>query len=170
MTIRTATEKDIPAITRVYAQSWQSTYQGLLPEPFLKAINPVSAEKTFRESFQSEGFSYFVLAAENEDGEIMGYLDGGKDRDTLGDGLGLGEIYGMYLLEPFQRRGIGGELLRESFKKFRDLGFLEIRAWVLREGLARGFYEKEGGRLSTETKLMTIEKDSATLVSYRWNL
>lgn len=168
MPIRQATEKDIPAITHTYVQAWQSTYRGLLPQPFLEAINPLSAEQTFQESFQSEKFSYFVLLAENPGGETMGYLDGGRDRED--PGKDLGEIYGMYLLEPFQRRGIGRQLMREAFRKFKDLGFREVRTWVLREGLARGFYEKAGGKPGTETKLMSIGKDSMTLVSYRWNL
>lgn len=168
MPIRLATEKDIPAITHTYVQAWHATYRGLVPQPFLEAINPLSAEQTFRESFQSEGFSYFVLLAETSPGEIMGYLDGGRDRGDPGNDLG--EIYGMYLMEPFQRRGIGRELMGEAFRKFKSLGFRKVRTWVLREGLARGFYEKAGGRPGAETKRLSIGKDFIDLVSYRWNL
>jgi GNAT superfamily N-acetyltransferase len=168
LTIRQATEKDIPAIVHTYVQSWQSTYRGLLPPSFLEAINPLSAEKTFRESFESKGFSYFVLLAENPGGETMGYLDGGRDRED--PGKTLGEIYGMYLLEPFQGQGTGRELLEAAFRKYKALGFREVRTWVLREGLARGFYEKAGGKPGTETKNMSIGKDSISLVSYRWEL
>jgi GNAT superfamily N-acetyltransferase len=98
----------------------------------------------------------------------MGYLDGGRDRED--PGKNLGEIYGMYLLEAFQGRGIGRDLLREAFQKLRGLDFHGVRTWVLREGIARRFYDKEGGKLDGETKNMVIGKDSITLVSYRWDL
>jgi GNAT superfamily N-acetyltransferase len=168
MPIRQAAEKDISAIAHIYVQSWLSTYRNLLPESFLRAVNPLNAEKTFRESFQSEGFSYFILLAENPEGETMGYLDGGRDRED--PGKSLGEIYGMYLLEAFQGRGMGRELLREAFQKFKGLGFTGVRTWVLREGLARGFYEKAGGRIEGVAKNMMIGKDYITLVSYHWDL
>ena len=168
MSIRLADEKDVPAITGVYIRSWYSTYRGLLPESLLNMITPEGAEKTFRESFRSEGYSYFVLLAEDGSGALMGYLDGGKDRES--DRKDLAEVYGMYLPEPFQKQGWGRELFREAFLKFRDQGFLEARTWVLQQGLARGFYEKMGGRLDPETRRVGNGKDWMTLVSYRWNL
>ncbi len=57
----------------------------------------------------------------------------------------LGEVYGMYLYETHQGKGWGKKLLQEAFQRFRAFGFGQARAWVLREGRARGFYEKAGG-------------------------
>ncbi len=168
MPIRLATSKDIPDISRIYTQVWNSTYQGLLPDAFLKAIQYPIAEKTFQESFQSVGYSYFVLLAEKPEGQIVGYLDGGRDRENKE--VSLGEIYGMYLQESYQGQGLGMFLLEEAFQRFRSMGWNQARTWVLREGKARGFYEKAGGKLGGETKKMTLGADSMNLVSYRWNL
>jgi GNAT superfamily N-acetyltransferase len=168
MPIRLAEPKNIPAITRVSTQVWRSSYYDLLPDSFLNAIEPLGAEKIFRESFSSEGSSYFVLLAEDAKGEALGYLDGGRDR--IDSKENLGEVYGMYLYEAHQGKGWGKELLQEAFRRFRALGFGQARAWVLREGKARGFYEKAGGRLESLTKRLTLGEDSITLVSYKWNL
>jgi ribosomal protein S18 acetylase RimI-like enzyme len=166
--VRPASEKDIPAISRIYVETWFSTYRRLMADSFLKAVNPVSAERTFWESFLSKGYSYFVLVAENSAGEIMGYLDGGRDRED--PKKHLGEIYGLYVLENFQGKGTGRELLRRAFEEFRTLKFPTVRAWVLKEGPSRGFYEREDGKLQNETKQLALGTDSINLVSYRWNL
>jgi L-amino acid N-acyltransferase YncA len=168
MPIRLAESRDIPSITQVYTQVWRSSYYDLLPDSFLNSIEPLGAEKIFRESFESEGSSYFVLLAESPEGEILGYLDGGRDRVAPQENLA--EVYGMYLWESHQGKGWGKELLKEAFQRFRALGFSQARAWVLRAGKARGFYEKAGGRLESLTKRLTLGEDSITLVSYRWNL
>ncbi len=168
MPVRPASEKDIQVISDIYVKTWLSTYRGLVPGSFLKAVNPISADKTFRESFISQGYSYYVLLAESSQGEIMGYLDGGGDRED--PKKNLGEIYGLYVQETFQGKGTGLELLRQAFDKFRVLKFHSVRTWVLREGPSWGFYEKVGGKLQTETKRLAIGTDSINLVSYRWDL
>jgi len=168
MSIRQAAESDIPLICSIYVQAWHSTYRALLPETFLNAVIPISAEKIFRESFQSDLYSYFVLLVETSEGNVMGYLDGGKDREN--PEKKLGEIYGLYLLEPFQGKGFGRELLKAAFDQFRRLKFTKVRTWVLREGPARSFYEREGGKIEGEPKRLVLGNDSITLVSYGWEL
>src|ERR1041384_1555207 len=104
MKIRTGTLTDVPGLAKVYVESWKSTYQGLVPDVFLKGMTLQAAAKNFTDCLQPNSYSYFLHVAE-EDGRVVGFADGGKERSHPESGLG--ELYAIYLLKEFQGRGTG---------------------------------------------------------------
>ena len=61
-----------------------------------------------------------------------------------------GEIYTLYLLDAYQRCGIGRRLLSASAEDMAAAGFSSMCVWVLAANPAREFYERLGGvELST---------------------
>jgi len=70
----------------------------------------------------------FFHVAETEEGRIVGFVDGGKERSH--PEKGIGEIYAIYLLKEFQMQGIGGSFLRPP-PKFDTAGMKSIVVGVL---------------------------------------
>jgi ribosomal protein S18 acetylase RimI-like enzyme len=79
-----------------------------------------------------------------------------------------GELYGIYLLESHQRRGIGRGLLQAIVERLAEAGLRSLVVWVLTDNRSRGFYEALGGELirrgQTEIGGLALEK-----VAYGWS-
>ncbi|MCY4498396.1 MAG: GNAT family N-acetyltransferase [Rhodospirillaceae bacterium] len=56
-----------------------------------------------------------------------------------------GEIYTLYLLDAYQRCGLGRRLLSASADDMVQAGFTSMCVWVLARNPAREFYEHLGG-------------------------
>jgi ribosomal protein S18 acetylase RimI-like enzyme len=163
--LREGRETDIPAISRAYAQSWRETYQGIAPAAFLEGMTEPASGQIFQQSLQPNSFSYFLYVAEVEN-EIVGFVDGGKERGRPESGEG--EIYAIYLLKAFQGKGVGRELFRAALGRLRQSGLSPTVVWVLEKNAYRKFYESMGGRLGSDRKQLTVEKEGIALVPYRW--
>jgi GNAT superfamily N-acetyltransferase len=159
---------DIAEISRIYFKTWQETYLGLVPDPFLKGMTLEAAHQIFLNGFQTQGFDFFVRVIENPEGGLAGYLDAGKDRSSIQKGLG--EIYGLYLMKEHQRQGFGEVLFRSAVEQFQALGMSAFRTWVLDRSPFRAFYEKRGGVLQPDQQVLTVAGTSIQLVSYRWEI
>src|SRR5262245_63485066 len=96
--IREGRPADASAIALVHVETWRSGYREILPE---KLLAELSIEKRARywESVLSDSGSEQVQVAEDPTGRLVGFASGGPER--TGDGEFLGEIYAIYVLEPF---------------------------------------------------------------------
>ena len=166
MRIRSGTIADVPAIARVYVDAWKTTYQGLVPELFLKGMTFDFALKIFMESFEDKVHSYQVLVAETSEGKMVGYADFGRERSHPESGEG--ELYGIYLLKEFQKQGIGGELFERARQKTAEAGLKPLVVWVLDQSPYRKFYEKTGGKLRPGVKTLGPTGSQVQLVCYAW--
>lgn len=104
--IRPAAADDLPDIGRVVVDCWRSTFAGLLPTEFLESMSADHQERRHRRYFGRAGVNYHVAC--DESGGVVGFANGGPSRDT-----GFpheGELYALYLLPAYQRRGIGTSL------------------------------------------------------------
>ncbi len=161
--IRAAVADDAPAIARVHVASWRSTYRTLLPGDFLDSLSEASyADRWTRVIGDGAGRVYVV-----EDGdELVGFASGGRER--AGEAGYAGELYAIYVLDAFQRRGHGRELLRAVVGGLRQLGLLDMIIWVLRDNLpARRFYERIGG-VYVRSQPITIGSATLEEVAYGW--
>lgn len=96
----------------------------------------------------------------------MGFAGGGSERD--GDPTFRAELFYIYLLVGYQRRGVGRRLVIAVAKRLRADGFGSMLVWVLEDNLgARKFYESLGGEL-VGAKTITIGGADLTEVSYGW--
>ena len=150
--IRRAKCEDAHAIGEVHVASWRTTYRGLGIDAFLDAASADErAEMWARGLCNSESQSFnnsdnrsFVYVAV-DDGRVVGFASGGPERS--GDEEYRGELYALYLLEAYQRRGIGSNLLGSVAARLAESGRTSMLAWVLADNPARYFYEACGGQI-----------------------
>src|SRR4051812_9969560 len=122
--IRNAMMDDADCISRVYADSWRTTYRGIVPDAYLDNLNTEERSIRWRERLNSAGR---VLVAE-QNGEVVGFISGGPIREPLG-GYDA-ELYAIYLLLHAQNKGIGTALLNELAKNLDYDGFQSMAVWV----------------------------------------
>lgn len=167
MRIRPGTADDIDEISRVYAQAWRETYQGVAPDPFVRGMNAGAAAQIFRDSLQPNGYSYFFHVAEAPQRRLVGFADGGKERSHPESGLG--ELYAIYILQEFQKQGTGRKLFEAAVESLLKSGMHSMVVWVLEPSPYRSFYESLHGRLQPGVKQLNVAGHSVRLVSYRWD-
>ena len=152
--IKTDKDTDFEAIKKLYYQTWQYSYQGLVPE---KLLNNLSENDTWHPEKRINN----TLIAITGDGEIIGVCSYGPARkEAYSD---YGEIYSLYVLPQWQHQGVGQKLFQSTLdilsKKFSKLYLL-----VLQNNLsAQAFYEwfgfKETNQLFTDqTKFGTLKE------------
>jgi len=113
---------------------------------------------------QTEGKHCYV--SETSDDRIVGFACGGP----VSDGLEQyeGEIYSIYLLEDYQRGGLGRQLLLSTARRMKDDGIDSMLLWVFEENHgARRFYESLGGELIGRKKIRIGSADLVEL-AYGW--
>jgi ribosomal protein S18 acetylase RimI-like enzyme len=166
MNVREANLNDVQAIARVHVDTWRTTYQGIIPESYLAKLSYQQRESAWQKILENAtSSSQFVYVAESDSGEIIGFADGGKER--TGDRTYKGELYAIYVLEAYQRQGIGSNLTLSVTDKLSKLGFNSMLVWVLGDNPACRFYETLGGQKVYEKQ---IERGRVMLkeIAYGW--
>ena len=159
--IRSATEQDAAAISHVHVESWRTTYQGIVPDRYLAALDETARTASWREWIES-GVPVFVAVRE---GSVVGFISGGPIRDPI-EGYDA-ELFTIYLLQQAQRRGIGTALFRKLASRLDAMGFKNMIAWVLEDNASSGFYEKSGA-LRISSKEIEIGGTFLPVVAYGW--
>lgn len=167
MKIRPGTIADIEEISRVYAQAWKETYQGLAPNAFVNGMTAGAAAQIFRDSLQTDTHAYFFHVAEAPQRRLAGFCDGGRERSHPESGVG--ELYAIYMLKEFQKQGTGRQLFHEAVESLLLAGMKSMVVWVLEKSPYRKFYESLQGSLEPGQKFLDIGGTRMVLVSYRWN-
>lgn len=142
--VRAATIDDTPAIARVNADTWRTAYRNIIPAYFLANLSYEVRESNWREILlNADNTGDFACVAENDLGEIVGFAAGCPERTGKYDYRG--ELSAIYILEAYQRQGIGRQLVREVAKKLAESGFNSMLLWVLADNSACKFYKALGG-------------------------
>lgn len=162
-TVRKATIEDVPQIAGVHVKSWQKSFREIAPQKYLDNLSIEKREKAFRERFFDEDYQMFV--AETAEGKIVGFADFGKGHDDQPEYKS--ELYAIYLLPEFQRKGIGGELFKRGVKDLFVRGYNSMYLQSLEISPYRGFYEKMGGKVIGRSAHKLGGQDFATLF-YGW--
>ena len=116
-------------VSRIYEESWKSTYRGIVPQAYLDGI-PAGR---WAEALDRAGWDTLVLA-------------GGSGWP---DWPGFGEVVSLYLLPESMGKGYGKALLAAAVRRLAEQGFRDALLWVLEENRrARRFYERAGFTLT----------------------
>ncbi len=145
--IRKAVVTDAIGIAKVHIDSWKTTYANIVPNEYLSNLSYDSREKMWTNAIPL-GDIYVV---ENNVGEIVGFSKGGKERSCKYKGY-EGEIYAIYILQEYQRKGIGTALVKPIIKDIIEVGINSMLVLVLEDNNSCKFYESLGGR-----KIDTVE-------------
>lgn len=168
MNIREAKLEDAAAIAKVHVDSWQTTYRDSLPKDYIEKRSYEKRKNNWQNRLSvvtETETEYFIYVAENNAGEIVGFVDGGLARN---DSTDRGEIYALYILEAYQRQGIGRSLIKVIGARLSHLGLTSVMAWVLEGNPAVQFYQALGGQ-KIDRKLIRIGDDKFTEIAYGWN-
>lgn len=165
MTVRPAREDDIPCIARVHVESWRTTYRGIVSDSFLAGLSCQKQEDRHRRHMAQPGSVHFV--AELPHDGIVGFLSGGRERS--GDIHFPGELYAIYLLDPYRRQGIGSALVQQWAASLRRTALNSALVWVLADNKpAVTFYQRLGGKLLRE-RIIEIGGASLRELAYGWD-
>jgi ribosomal protein S18 acetylase RimI-like enzyme len=163
--VRHAALSDCRGIARVHVDSWRTTYLGIVPQSYMDQLSYDVRESRWRNilSHSKETECNFV-AADPVHG-IVGFAGGGPERDASSEYDS--ELYAVYLLPEFQRRGVGKRLMKAVVDDLMRHGWRSMRVWVLSANPACGFYERLGGKVVAERE---IELGGARLpeLAYGW--
>lgn len=164
---RPAVSADAAGIARVHIASWQTSYRGLVPDEVLDHLSFERRLEYWQQVLAGGAEAEIVLVAENQQGEVVGFVAGGKSREAALPFAG--ELYAIYLLETAKRQGIGARLFRQFAKALQQAGYSSMMLWVFAENIpGRRFYEKMGGRYLTGQTL-TIGGRDLLEVAYGWD-
>jgi GNAT superfamily N-acetyltransferase len=155
LTIREATSDDSRAIRKVQVATWKSTYRGLIPDQILDSMenSPPRPAPTPPHDVIAASRRTYVACVERSG--IVGFLSGGKARDSNW-GI-VHELWAIYVLEAWQGHGIGRKLV-SAFATCLGKECDDFIVWCLAENrTGRHFYESLGGIL------LDIEKE------FQWN-
>lgn len=101
--MRNADINDCKALGIIHSESWKVAHKGIVPDFILDNMTAEKSEKKFQ-STSTEDLNKNVIAI--VEGKAIGFMCLDKCRaEDLDDSYG--EIWGVYLLPDFWRRGIG---------------------------------------------------------------
>lgn len=149
MIIREVTIEDAQGLGKLHIDTWRTTYAGIIPEEYLYALSYEQKTVMFKKMLEKPypGSKTFV-ADMGEAGGIVGVATAGFERRN--HPVYKGELFGIYILQPFQRQGIGKQLVIEVKKHLRHLGVRAMLLWVLADNPYQAFYKKLGGQVIEE--------------------
>ncbi|MFJ8512024.1 GNAT family N-acetyltransferase [Lysinibacillus xylanilyticus] len=164
MNIRKANSQDAQGIGKVHVDSWRTTYKGILPDDFLNNLSYEQRTELWKKNI-SDATNY-VLVAEDEQNEIIGFATGGtRKTNSVPNATDLTSIY---LLEEYQGMGIGKQLLKEIFAYFKLKGYEKVFVEVLADNKTRNFYEYYGAQYVNNIEIKIGGKLLEELI-YVWN-
>ena len=164
MLIREATPSDALGIARVHVDSWHTTYRGLIPDDIMASRTYERRESMWAQILTAQPETIVYVA--EEDGEIVGFVSGGSNRDA--ESPFKGELHAIYILEAHQGKGIGRRLASALISRLLQQGHTSMLIWVMTDNHgARRFYEALGGKNVAERQ---EEMNDAMLdeMAYGW--
>ncbi|UOR13243.1 GNAT family N-acetyltransferase [Halobacillus amylolyticus] len=158
MRIRKAGRDDAAAIAKISVDTWRATYKGIVSQAFLDQMSYQERTNKWKQKLiDPKMFSYI---AETENGEAVGYANGGVVRGEASEKLA--ELYAIYILPDYQRIGLGERLLKPMVRTCIDHSFDQMVVWVLEGNKAALFYKALGAE--------TYDQDTIELAGEKLNL
>lgn len=163
ISLRDACLSDAASIAFVDVESRRDAYRGILPTSFLAKLSVEESRDTWFIKMKEAGA--LILVAEDAGGKMVGFLHAGPARKPEPDYAG--EVYAIYILPSYQRRGLGRRFMRAAAEKLAGRNIHSLLIWVLTANSARKFYESLGGIYlrSASTRIAGLILDGA---AYGW--
>jgi ribosomal protein S18 acetylase RimI-like enzyme len=165
MQIRKANLEDAFELAQVRVEAWRQTYRGLLPDAYLDSLSCSESEDIWIDRLTAGDRQGYTLVFENDNGSVGGFVVGGLDRTK--NPIYHGEIYALYLLKEYQRRGIGRQLVQAMVRQLVDHDLNSMLIWVLETNPARKFYEALGGHVVSQKDLV-VQNEYFLEIGYGW--
>ena len=142
MTFRDATAADLPAIDRVFRQSFCETFAHLYRAEDLDAFLAKFSPEAWAEEFRDPGYRFRVAEV---DAEVIGYVKLGPSALPIETAARAIELRQIYVLEEHHGSGIAAALIDWALAEARGQGFEELYLTVYVDNhRARRFYDRYG--------------------------
>src|SRR5690625_821821 len=148
MKIREAITNDAGNIAKVQVDSWKTTYKNIVPDEFLESMSYKDREQKWKAIILSQA----IYTAVTDENEVVGFANGGKER-TGNYPAYHGELYAIYILENYQRQGIGKMLMQPIIEELKHQGIYSMTVSVLKDNSSRKFYQSLGAKKIDTTEL-----------------
>jgi GNAT superfamily N-acetyltransferase len=168
LTCRPASAGDFDAICSLRVEAWRAAYRGIVPQPFLDAMDPAEQARRTR----GRGLSGQHVAEAG--GEVVGWMSIGPyrfaDDGPDAPGPGFGEVRAIYARPDAVGTGVGRALMAYALAELDRAGLRPVLLWVFTANdRARRFYEKAGFRPDGGTHDYEIAGVTLPEVRYRWD-
>lgn len=140
--IRKAKKEDSENIIDVNIKTWLDTYKGIVADEFLKnKINTrqISIDKC-RNTVEKDNNVYVAIL----DNKLVGIVSFGKSK--IDKYYKYGEIYSLYVLKDYQRRGIGKAIFFNGINDLKEQQYKNILVSCIKQNPSNEFYIKMGGK------------------------
>lgn len=165
MVVREAIPSDVPSVAKIHMDVWKDTYEGIIPSEVLSQRTYDELEDSWLDRlFEDPDTKEFMLVAENDDGDIVGFIVVATD----GDEGCRGVIKSIYVYEDYQRQGIGTMLFNAALDKLIEEDILTLIVWTYKDNKNRVFYEKMGGKVFKEI-VVEIDGRKVRKIAYVWD-
>jgi ribosomal protein S18 acetylase RimI-like enzyme len=162
LSIRKATIQDAANIAHVHVVSWQESYHGIVPQPYLDSLDVNERTESWKSRLHRTDINVFVAIL---DGKLCGFVSGGVAREPVQDFDG--EFYAIYILRAAKGQGIGRLLMRRLAETLRDKGLTKAVLWVLADNPSRHFYERLGAQEISQ-KIAPVGGADLLEIAYGW--
>ena len=169
--VRRAEPADAARIAEIHVRSWQTSYQGLIPQDYLDGLDPAHRRDRWAESLEQADWSRGgILVVADDAGYVAGFasVHASRDEDAAAD---VGEVQAIYLSPGCCGRGLGRELMTAAVGHLATVGYGQVTLWVLTSNArARRFYEAAGLRPDGAVKVDDGRGFALSEVRYRRSL
>lgn len=163
--IRQAVLSDAGAIAAVHVASWRESYQGMVPDDYLAALDVDQRAASWRAALES-GTPEIWVASDAD--RVVGWIAFAAARDADAAPT-TGEIWALYLRRSHWQRQLGAALLKTACACLSQRGFESVVLWVFaRNERARRFYERSGFQAET-LSLRQFELGGAQIDELRYS-
>ncbi|TKJ19576.1 MAG: GNAT family N-acetyltransferase [Promethearchaeota archaeon Loki_b32] len=158
ISFRKANISDLSGIVKVNVDTWKTTYQGIISEEFLQNLSYEDKEANWRQRLEKPTQGAIIYVAEKDSKEIVGFTLATLEKCNpiialLQVERYNGELCAIYVLEEFQHKKVGTELVQLVVNHFKLNNIHSMITWVLKENPSRRFYEKLGGKFLGEQSI-----------------
>ena len=151
---RDATQNDVAELGKLHAITWAQTYNAKNPNIQLRQYQ---WQKAFTE--ENDG-TWFCIVVVNKNNELIGFAKGiiNKNKDSAEK---QGDLNKIYLLNDYQRIGLGTKLIGHVARRFLSIGVNNMVLFGVPQNPSCSFHEAMGGE--------RLYSDKGTFDSgYRW--
>ncbi|MBE7185021.1 MAG: GNAT family N-acetyltransferase [Methylobacterium mesophilicum] len=145
MFVRSAGERDLPAVRKLLVETWHATYDAIYG---VERVNEITDEWHSIAALRSRlkrPRSEFLVADDGETTGGMAYAAESTDP-------GLAMLHQLYVLPRFQRQGVGTDLLHEIENSFPEARCVRLEVEEANRSALR-FYAAHGFKCSGEPVL-----------------
>lgn len=155
--IRYAKAEDAAVWTDINFKTWRTTYKNIFDEKLFcvrEKGRDTRIESVRNNIRKNEKDKLYYHAVATKDNDLVGIITYGK-ANSYNSILNNNycEVYAIYILEEYQKLGIGAKLIDFAKRDLKEDGYNKLVIWSLYDNPSLEFYWKIGGEIFEEKNI-----------------